>query len=544
LLLLSADLTAATDYLSSDCLTAIADALGFSPQLVTGGTIDGLEVKNGTLMGIPLSWPCLSLTHFSFIREVVKAPDGSYRLKGDDLIALWPQWMINKYFDLLEEYTGMVPNRLKSFIGPQRGIFCEKAYHRKGYLVSMDKMQVSLRALCCAWSPNGATSAIPEQLSAGVYLTEQIPRIGHARAHRLLTQIRPDLYGKMKAASKGKANRRISGPVLAVAYLPLALGGLSLIPRTPHYEFPRVICHFLTRYHNLDSKVVGLLANHTTSRFTPGTVQEIVPKRISDALGLARDPEAFRIEAAKLLYSHVAQSLIATGTRYDTVRVMAYIRSIGVLARALHTTHVSSTPLLWSWQSAQTLNKRVQVVLNGDLKRRTKPCHKMCVGNRRVQCLATQPARHFGLDDSEILQLISESEEMGNFDSHVASRDASSVVSPLASPVGPFTQLEWNKVPDDLIDSVRELKGVLDLISQDIDPQRSRAVKNEVDAVPRAALRRCRRKEWEHLVKHVALPHHMRRRALVDDVDHPKRVTFYGHPGVEIDLLEVPRIRS
>jgi hypothetical protein len=497
LLVFSADLTAATDYLSSDCLTAIADAVGFPPTLVTGGTIDGLEVVNGTLMGIPLSWPCLSLTHFSYITEVVKAPRGTFRLKGDDLIALWPLSMINFYFDHLEEYTGMVPNRLKSFIGPKRGIFCEKAYERSGSVLRMSKTQVSLRAIVCAWTPEGATTAIPEQLAAGVYLTQQIERIGHSRAYRLLRQIRPDLYGKL---ARSKAARK-SGAVRAIGYLPLQLGGLSLIPKSPAFVFPRVLSHFLTKYHNLDPEARSILRSAQSERFADRTVQKLVPQRLGPSLRLARDPPEWAVEIVTRAITNVTQDVVALGAKYDKVRIRPYLKSVRSLAGKIAAMSISSTPLSWTWQSVHELSHRIKEVFSMPHTKMkllsrfaSRARHYTHALENELVSEVARPCHYFGVstEEAESLKqafLSSTTDEPTDNGSHAASAGGETPPeTDLADVIG--GHIQWDTIGSDTAATVLQLKRAVDAMTT-INEIVAHVGSGHriVDAVPRSRLR-------------------------------------------------------
>lgn len=106
--------------------------LGIPFELFSGGTLTlnhcTKPILRGTLMGIPLSFPTLTLIHYWFCRYIVNAPVSSFYIKGDDLISLWPSRLIKFYSQNLQKYTGMVPNSSKEFISRNRGLFCEKPY--------------------------------------------------------------------------------------------------------------------------------------------------------------------------------------------------------------------------------------------------------------------------------------------------------------------------------------------------------------------------------------------------------------------------------
>jgi len=123
----SIDLSKATDTLCHWALQAALNGLGIGgySNLLFGGAISGRPVTRGTLMGIPLSWPILSAIHYVICRYVDKRE--LFLLKGDDLIAFWTTGQYRLYCQLIGA-VGFRLNERKTFISPNRGIFCETAY--------------------------------------------------------------------------------------------------------------------------------------------------------------------------------------------------------------------------------------------------------------------------------------------------------------------------------------------------------------------------------------------------------------------------------
>lgn len=95
-------------------------------------------------MGLPASWPVLSLAHYAICRVV--DPTHSFRIKGDDLIALWTDFQISHYHKLCEQ-VGFLVNTKKSVVSDTMGVFCEVTYRReKKTLVRCSDF--SIRSFC------------------------------------------------------------------------------------------------------------------------------------------------------------------------------------------------------------------------------------------------------------------------------------------------------------------------------------------------------------------------------------------------------------
>nr|WOW34795.1 RNA-dependent RNA polymerase [Ustilaginoidea virens narnavirus virus 13] len=140
----SADLTAATDLMGRPVISALCSRYGIPLSWVCSDTLDGVTVVRGTSMGLPASWPVLSLVHYAIARIV--DPGHNFWIKGDDLIAFWSDFHIRLYRAMLDS-VGFSLNEKKSVISDTLGVFCEVTYERKGN--SLVRLRdFSLRGFC------------------------------------------------------------------------------------------------------------------------------------------------------------------------------------------------------------------------------------------------------------------------------------------------------------------------------------------------------------------------------------------------------------
>jgi hypothetical protein len=139
--LYSADLSAASDWIDHKIgratLEGLLTGLGMSdPEIQTalrciepyriqadGHPLNGKLTSRGAHMGLGTTWTVLSLLNY-FAGEQADTSGRSFRICGDDLIALWTPLQVGIYETVLKE-LGLVINKTKSFIGT-RGVFCEK----------------------------------------------------------------------------------------------------------------------------------------------------------------------------------------------------------------------------------------------------------------------------------------------------------------------------------------------------------------------------------------------------------------------------------
>jgi len=124
----SGDLSAATDYLSREVISRVCKALNVDEKTVYVDTVDGEPCLRGTSMGLPPSWPILSICHYQIAGEV--DPRHNFLIKGDDIIAYWTPQQIEEYISKMLE-IGFLVNTKKSFRSLQYGTFCEVDYIRR-----------------------------------------------------------------------------------------------------------------------------------------------------------------------------------------------------------------------------------------------------------------------------------------------------------------------------------------------------------------------------------------------------------------------------
>ncbi|QJT93777.1 RNA-dependent RNA polymerase [Erysiphe necator associated narnavirus 45] len=133
-LVFSADFTKATDLISHEALSEACRLLRIDPDIIyRGHSVHGLKTRTGCFMGLPASWTLLSMIHYCVAHTV--DPKDNFRIKGDDLIALWPPQKIARYKRLAEE-VGLIVND-KSAVSKFIGTFCEKDYFRRGSTLLM-----------------------------------------------------------------------------------------------------------------------------------------------------------------------------------------------------------------------------------------------------------------------------------------------------------------------------------------------------------------------------------------------------------------------
>jgi hypothetical protein len=205
----SADLSSATDYLDHYVIAAFCDALKVPFELVTGGTIDDCVIARGTLMGIPCSWPILSLAH-AWACYAMGIPLKSFRLKGDDLIGLWTSEQISTYQGGIQLMTGMPINLDKSFVAKDRGLFCERSYRLENCTLVEVEQNFSVRFMVdSAPSEEG----FPYPLKVRQRLWSLAGRVRWSR----LTRIAHHWAGVVP---------RLGG----LAFLPVSWGGLEALP--------------------------------------------------------------------------------------------------------------------------------------------------------------------------------------------------------------------------------------------------------------------------------------------------------------------------
>jgi hypothetical protein len=138
--LYSADLTAATEYISFDRATAImegiADALDWGVdkrkaakklvgrQLLHPVTGAPVWTTQGVLLGLGISWTCLSVLN-AYNAFTGDWKDETFKICGDDLLGLWRDARREHYVRRTES-SGLKLNASKSFLSAHTGVFCER----------------------------------------------------------------------------------------------------------------------------------------------------------------------------------------------------------------------------------------------------------------------------------------------------------------------------------------------------------------------------------------------------------------------------------
>jgi len=121
----SIDLTKASDGLKLSWISRLCEIFELPPELVYDFSVDGIEVKRGLFMGMPLTWPLLTITHYLICSFV--DPKGFWYLKGDDLVCYWTEIMFYRYKVLLR-VVGLILNEKKTFVSKNHATFCEGFY--------------------------------------------------------------------------------------------------------------------------------------------------------------------------------------------------------------------------------------------------------------------------------------------------------------------------------------------------------------------------------------------------------------------------------
>jgi hypothetical protein len=172
----------------------------------------GVVLEKGTPMGMPPGWTCLSLVH-NAVCEVVDH-HRLYRLKGDDLIAIWDKEEIALYKRLCL-HVGLIVND-KSVLSRSYGTFCEGDYRRVDY---------DTKSGCCSKlvrMPTFSVRAAAEGNPTSYKDWETLLKRGVAKDHyrRFFAQAFRD---NLKIAR----DRGVDG------FMPTHLGGLGWAPMGP-----------------------------------------------------------------------------------------------------------------------------------------------------------------------------------------------------------------------------------------------------------------------------------------------------------------------
>jgi len=237
----SADLKSATDHLHHSVITAFCDALEVPFELVTGGTIDDCDIRRGTLMGIPCSWPILSLAHCWACVEM-GFPIRSFYLKGDDLVSHWTPRQILTYQLGIQRITGMPINFAKSFVSTDSAIFCERWYTARGSVLCQHEQIISVRSLVDRATSD---SGLPYNLKVRQRLWSLVGKFNY----RKLFRISNDWTG---------VTPRLGG----ISYLPVSYGGLEALPDRFGQKAPGLVARVASAVHDCAGdyqRIMGML---------------------------------------------------------------------------------------------------------------------------------------------------------------------------------------------------------------------------------------------------------------------------------------------
>jgi hypothetical protein len=246
-------------------------------------------------------------------------------------------------------------NMAKSFSGPSRGIFCEKAYTLVGGYFLQENFCVSIRSL--VYGDRGpAQTAVPPELSVVPYLFKERDRLGHRRAALLAAYAARRLYRQIKEVPPG------------FAFLPTSLGGYGLIPKEPRKAWSEgsLFSRALTSLHDCDVKTYRTMSTgiiigddddkhaeyvrRNTRRYTAQTtlmrVEQVTPSFV---------PLAPILDKLRAIWSWAA---IKKGLYSKNPTYRGSVRSTKSKIKALDSRGLPSR-LRWSWQGAIQLTERV-----------------------------------------------------------------------------------------------------------------------------------------------------------------------------------------
>jgi hypothetical protein len=350
----SADLSSATDLIDQALLKEVTDYLGIPLDLVSGGTIDGVQVVRGTLMGIPMSWPCLSLIHY-YVCRAIGAPKDSFYLKGDDLIAYWTAPLIRRYKRQIEKLSGMQVNDAKSFLGRRKGFFCEKAYILMEDGLHIERTFLSSRCLAHGEdrfreSQLALQPLTPVGMSLAPYLARQIPRVrSHQRVFKILRTLHPRSFSDAKRVGN-------------LAFLPVSAGGLGLIPPRPDWRLDG-LHHVLSSYHDLDPVASKYLSfgsyyhSDSLERHVADRLAQVIPMELTRDMVIT-DKERRLLSLARTRAVFVA---MGEGCTYSAATPRSLRNHVSRVFKLIRKDFDSPSPrLTWTYESAMRLFTRTR----------------------------------------------------------------------------------------------------------------------------------------------------------------------------------------
>jgi hypothetical protein len=134
---------------------------------------NGAESKRGAAMGLGLTWPILSMVNAFCAQEGIgRRKAQRVRLLGDDMIARWEKRDTESYFHNLET-LGLVVNREKSLRSWYGAVFAERYFY-----LSCEKLPASRRTQGLSRSRRSR----PKPLQARILSKKEDPSVSKARA--------------------------------------------------------------------------------------------------------------------------------------------------------------------------------------------------------------------------------------------------------------------------------------------------------------------------------------------------------------------------
>jgi len=250
----SSDLKKATDTLSHAAISIVANALRIPVECVAGGTLDGVTIKRGTLMGIPCSWPVLSIIHLTVAYHIDKRKN--HLIKGDDLIAYWTTAQIKLYKKLMKS-LGFLPH---DSIKGKRGTFCERFMEVNNGWLREVRGPFPLRWVHSSEYIHDkfyGAYPMPSSLTMGKTVMTLLNRGASSRILNVQDRI----------TSKVRRNLRCAG---IDPYAPVACGGMGLYPRDLDSQMkPLARCvqtHFMNSPQHFVANDLTIHVGHRTLR--------------------------------------------------------------------------------------------------------------------------------------------------------------------------------------------------------------------------------------------------------------------------------------
>jgi hypothetical protein len=223
LVVFSGDFTNATGELSHEFLDLLAETLQIPGELLHKGfTVKGKPMTSGAFQGMPASWTVgLQMGHYCIARYV--DPTHSFRIKGDDIIALWSLEQISLYTGLSKQ-VGLIVND-KTIVSKHYGVYCEGDYIRVGK---------TLKRLPTFSIRSYVNGTIPSTDLINQYLARGVPR-------EILLTVQQQSLTKWLALAKEHG---------VDPYMPEKFGGLGMMPPDMNAIIPREYSRIVQLAHN------------------------------------------------------------------------------------------------------------------------------------------------------------------------------------------------------------------------------------------------------------------------------------------------------